>query len=173
MKIILIKTFLLIIFIAALNSPRYAGARNWGERKSPYKRYDARHPRPPKPKIKHVRMPVGVIHRHPGDINQDGVVDQKDKAIHARIRQEKKYTASHDLNKDGKVDYQDKIIWVNNHSGSGKIIVVKQEEEDMLADIDVNNDGVIDQTDLNAWLSAYDLDENGEITAEELIEQKQ
>ena len=163
MKKIISISIIIILLIGVHQKVSYAYNRNRKARRSAYKR----HPKPVVPPRKVVVTQKKVVPVVPGDINHDGVVNQKDQAIRNRIYKQHTYVVNYDLNKDGVIDYRDKIIWINSNPQVTKTIVLTDQDNEMLTDIDVNEDGQIDQTDINIWFSNYDTNRDGQISETE------
>ena len=162
-KIICLGIIMMLILGIIPQKATYAYYRNRKARRRAYKH----HPKPVVAPRKVVVVPKKTAPRVAGDINNDGVVNQKDQAIRNRIYKQNTYTIKNDLNKDGVIDYRDKIIWVNSNPQVTKTIVISEQDNEILTDIDVNEDGQIDQTDIDVLFSNYDTNRDGQISEAE------
>ena len=77
------------------------------------------------------------------------------------------YVKRHDLNNDGVVDAKDRAIWVRKHNGRLLISYV-DEDGYFLEEIDIDNDGVVTARELRIWVEKHDENGDGKVTEDEL-----
>jgi len=86
--------------------------------------------------------------------------NRRQEIIEDKIRTQR-HKNTHDLNNDGIVDAKDRLIWLNNRGGNYDKVYISTENEDITEAMDANGDGNVEAWEMKEFMENYDLNNDG------------